>query len=349
MHNKTDDYTIIITGVAGLLGWNFAKWLLNNTNHRVIGIDAMLPWGNFNEVPDNIRYEFHRLQLGTDSSQAELDKLVETTNAKVVYHFASYAALGLSPFMRKFNYIQNTIATTDVINACIKYGCKLIYTSSLSVYGIGACKDRNGMYNENDIPVPIDPYGISKYGCEMDIRVAGDQHHMDWVIVRPHNVFGEGQNVNDKYRNVLGIWMHQAYTKQPMTIYGDGEQERAFTYIGNIMKPLYNAIGVSREIINLGGKVGISINDAYRYTAEVTGWHDMIHLDPRHEVKWSYPDPAKSIQLLDYDDSVSFRDGLQKMWDWVVHERKVGEWYEWDTFEVDKGIYPYWKRQEKEA
>ena len=337
-----DKDTILITGVAGLLGYNFATWLLNHTNHRVIGVDSMYDWGNNNEVTPNIRYDFHQLDLAKDYD--DFDKIVKKNNVKYIYHFAAYAAEGLSPFMRRFNYMQNTIASTTVINSAIKYGCKLIFTSSMSVYGHGKCKDSNLLFDECDRPTPIDPYGISKYGIEQDIRVAGEQHGLDWMIIRPHNVFGIGQNVNDRYRNVIGIWMHQAIKKEPLTIYGDGEQERAFTYIDNIMEPLYKAKDLHRKIINLGGIKEITLNEACKLVCSITGATDVKYLESRHEVKRAIPDPSLSITELDYKDVVSFHDGLQKMWDWVRLEHKVKEWYLWDTFELDKGIYSYWKK-----
>lgn len=337
-----ENCTILITGVAGLLGYNFATWLLNHTNHQVIGIDAMYDWGNHNEVPGDARYKFHRLDLV--KHYEELDRIVEQNNVKIIYHFASYAAEGLSPFMRRFNYIQNTVASANVINVAIKYDCKLVFTSSMSVYGYGKSNDSTMLFDENDKPAPIDPYGIAKWGIEQDIQVAGMQHGLNWTIIRPHNVFGVGQNVNDKYRNVLGIWMHQAITGDPFTVYGDGEQERAFTYIDNILEPLYKAKDLEREIINLGGIKGITINDACEVIKKVTGNTDVIRLEARYEVKRAIPDPSRSITRLDYKDVVGFEDGIRKMWEWVKQENKVKDWYTWDTFELDKGIYSYWKK-----
>lgn len=334
--------TILITGVAGLLGYNMATWLLNHTDHRVIGVDAMYDWGNHNEVTPNIRYDFYRLDLAKNWD--EFDQIVKNNNVKYIYHFASYAAEGLSPFIRHFNYEQNTMASSTVINSAIKYNCKVIFTSSMAVYGHGKCQQSTLMFDENDRPNPIDPYGIAKYGIEMDLRVAGEQHGLEWVIIRPHNVFGIGQNVNDRYRNVLGIWMHQAIKGDPLTIYGDGEQERAFTYIDNILEPLYKAKDLTNEVINLGGIKGITLNDACEIVKRITEASKVVHLEPRHEVKRAIPDPAKSIRLLGYKDVMNFEDGVRRMWDWVRLEHKVKDWYVWDTFELDKGIYSYWKR-----
>lgn len=341
-----DKSTIMVTGAAGLLGHNFIQWLLKNTDHYVIGVDAMYDWGNHNVIPNDghnyQHYDFFNLDITSDEDK--LDGIIQITHVKTIYHFASYAAEGLSPFMRKFNYMQNTIASANIINLAIKHNCKVIFTSSMSVYGHGRCLDGKAMFDENDKPEPIDPYAISKYGIEQDLKVAGTQHGLDWIIIRPHNVFGIGQNVNDRYRNVIGIWMHQAVIGEPLTIYGDGEQERSFTYIDNILEPLYKAKDLHHKIINLGGIKGISINDACKAVMKITGAQEMVHLEARHEVKRAIPDPSRSIIELQYKDIVGFEDGLKRMWEWVKDTHQVHDWYTWDMFELDKGIYSYWKK-----
>ena len=134
----------MLTGVAGLLGYNFATWLLNHTKHMVIGVDALYDWGNNNEVNPSIRYDFHQLDLTNHYNK--LDEIVRQNGVKIIYHFASYAAEGLSPFMRRFNYMQNTVASANVINIAIKYDCKLIFTSSMSVYGHGKSTHDESLY-----------------------------------------------------------------------------------------------------------------------------------------------------------------------------------------------------------
>ena len=224
----------MITGVAGLLGSNLADWIIENcSGYNVIGIDNL-----FGGYIENVNSDvvFYKRDLVTDS----IDDIFRENDIEYVYHMAAYAAEGLSPFIRMFNYKQNCLATANVINCCIKYGVKrLVFTSSMSIYGHGDMSQTR--FDEDDQPRPIDPYGIAKYACEMDIRVAGEQHGLDWCIIRPHNIFGKKQNIWDKYRNVLGIWMYQTLHNEPMLIYGDGEQTRAFTYVGDNMRPLWNA------------------------------------------------------------------------------------------------------------
>jgi UDP-glucose 4-epimerase len=206
-----------------------------------------------------------------------------------------------------------------------------------------------GIFDERQIPKPIDPYGIAKYACEMDIQVAGEQHGLDWCIIRPHNVYGVKQNIWDKYRNVLGIWMYQYLNGMDMTIFGDGEQTRAFSFIDDSLEPLWNAAvssKASKEIINLGGIEEISIKEAANVLQEVIGDGQVTHLEPRHEVKHAVPTSQKSIDILDFKYKTPLKEGLEQMWDWA-QQQPMKDRFVWSEYELDKGIYSFWKDETK--
>lgn len=330
--------SILITGNAGLLGSRMADWILeNHPEYEVVGIDNL--FGGYVENIDP-RVVFYRRELSTDSIKDIFDK----HEFEYVYHFAAYAAEGLSPFMRMFNDRNNMLSTDNIINECISHDVKrLIYTSSMSVYGWG--ERRGEEFDENDKPEPIDPYAVSKYACEMNIKIAGEQHGLDWCIIRPHNVYGEKQNIWDKYRNVLGIWMYQILNNKPMLIYGDGEQTRAFSYIDDCLPAFWNAAvfpEASKEIINVGGVKGYSINEAAELLCKITGYNKVEHKEARHEVKHAVPKPDKSIELLGYEQKTSLEEGLRKMWDWAQTQPNRPQ-YKWENYEITKGIYSYWK------
>lgn len=263
MNNKK---YILITGVAGLLGSQLSDWIIKNKkDYTVVGIDNL-----FGGYIENVNKEviFYNLELAKDDLKDIFDKY----DFEYVFHFAAYAAEGLSPFMRRFNYSNNVLSTVNIINQCIMHNVKrLVYTSSMSVYGHGDMMENR--FDEDDICHPIDPYGISKYACEMDIQVAGEQHGLDWCIIRPHNIYGEKQNIWDKYRNVIGIWMYKILTNDDILIYGDGEQTRAFTYVYDNLEPLWNAATLpeaSKQIINLGGTVPYTINSVCEILCDIT-------------------------------------------------------------------------------
>jgi len=328
---------VLITGVAGLLGSRLADWIIENDPEvEVVGIDDLS--GGYKENI-NSKVNFWQMNL----VEHPIENCFQNHKFDYVFHFAAYAAEGLSPFIRQHNYENNLVATARIINQCIKHDVKrLVFTSTLAVYGHG----NYGIFDEAQTPKPIDPYGVAKYACEMDIQIAGEQHGLDWCIIRPHNVYGIKQNIWDKYRNVLGIWMYQYMNGEPMTIFGDGEQKRAFSYIDDILEPLWNAAvkpKASKEIINLGGVEEWTINNANKILLEVISEGKVVYKEARHEVKHSIPTYQKSVDILGFEHKISLKEGLTKTWDWAKNQPKRDR-FVWESYELEKGIYSFWKK-----
>jgi len=332
---------VLITGVAGLLGSRLADWILeNDPDVTVIGIDNFS--GGYVENI-NSRVKFYKLDLVRDS----ISDLFQKYDIGYVFHFAAYAAEGLSPFIRAFNYDNNLKSTARIVNQCIKHDVKrLIFTSSMAVYGHG----EDQAFDEKQIPSPIDPYGVAKYACEMDIKIAGEQHGLDWCIIRPHNVYGAKQNIWDKYRNVLGIWMYQHLNGKPMTIFGSGNQTRAFSYIDDSLEPLWNAAiepRASKQIINLGGIHSVSILESNNILKNVIGCtENTVFFEERHEVMHAVSTYQKSIDILGFKHETDLEDGLMKMWEWAKVQPMRNQ-FVWPTFELNKGLYSFWKNPSK--
>ena len=328
---------VLITGVAGLLGSRLADWILeNDPDVTVIGIDNFS--GGYVENI-NSRVKFYKLDLIRDS----ISDLFQKYDIDYVFHFAAYAAEGLSPFIRGFNYDNNLKSTARILNQCIKHDVKrLIFTSSMAVYGHG----EDQAFDEKQTPCPIDPYGVAKYACEMDIKIAGEQHGLDWCIIRPHNVYGAKQNIWDKYRNVLGIWMYQHLNGKPMTVFGSGNQTRAFSYIDDSLRPLWNAAiepRASKQIINLGGIHSVSILEANNILKNVIGCtENTVFFEKRHEVMHAISTYQKSIDILGFKHETDLEDGLMKMWEWAKVQPMRNQFI-WPSFELDKGLYSFWE------
>lgn len=326
---------ILITGNAGLLGANLADYIIDNhPEYQVYGIDD-LSGGYVENI--NPRVEFYSMNILNE----EFNHLFDYIKPDYVFHLAAYAAEGLSPFIREYNYKNNLIATTKVVNNCIKYNVsRLIFTSSMAVYG-----NNPTPFDESMRQNPIDPYGVAKFACETDIQIAGDQHDLDWCIIRPHNVYGKKQNIWDKYRNVLGIWMNQNLSGKPITIFGDGEQKRAFSYINDSVEPLFRAAiepKASKQIINLGGIHECSINEAADVLLSVMGYGEKVYLEGRHEIKYAFPTYQKSVDILGFQHITSLYDGLVDMWNWAKQQPRRSQ-FVWPSYELDKGIYSFWK------
>jgi UDP-glucose 4-epimerase len=328
---------ILITGVGGLIGSNFADYIINtNKDVKIVGIDDLS--GGYKE---NINSEviFYQINLQNYDS---VEQIFIDYKFDYIFHFAAYAAEGLSPFIRKFNYNNNLLTTVNLINMAVKYKIKrFIFTSSMAVYGNGKVP-----FDEKDTPKPYDPYGIAKYACEMDLQVAKNQHNLDFCIIRPHNVYGNKQNIWDKYRNVLGIWIYQYLNNQPLTIYGDGEQTRAFTHIDDILPCLWKSaiLETSRcKIINLGGIHSIKLNEAKDIFLEIIKNKDypVKYLTERHEVKHAWSTYQKSVYILDFKHQKELKDGLKQMLEWAKTQpnREVKKW---GKYELEENIYEQW-------
>ena len=329
---------ILITGVAGLLGSRLADWIIENTDNEVIGIDD-LSGGYLNNV--NPKVKFHNFNL---LDYKKVDSVFEESNIDIVYHFAAYAAEGLSPFIRRYNYENNLLASINLINSSIKFGVdRFVFASSMSVYG----NKHEPPFSEDLQQYPIDPYAVAKFSVEQDLKIAYEQHGLKYTIIRPHNFYGINQNIWDKYRNVLGIWMYQILNNQQPTIFGDGEQTRAFSYVDDSIIPFWNASQRDEcidEIINLGGIKENSINEACNTLIKVTGTDlKPLYLEQRHETKHAYSTWGKSVELLGFEHNIDLEEGLSRMWDWAKKQPNRDR-FVWPEYELEKGIYEFWKK-----
>ena len=133
-----------------------------------------------------------------------------------------------------------------------------VFTSSIAVYGAAQVP-----MVEGTVPRPIDPYGIAKYAVELDLEEARRTFGLDFVVFRPHNVYGEGQNIGDRYRNVIAIFMSQLLKGEPMTIFGDGEQTRAFTHVADVTPLIARSVerpAVWNQVFNVGADAPCTVN-----------------------------------------------------------------------------------------
>jgi UDP-glucose 4-epimerase len=355
--------TVLITGIAGHIGSALARWILDKVpDCRIVGIDdlscgyreniprnSQLATPN-SQLPNDTRITWHRVSLGDGLRQSDLAAVSADARPDYVFHLAAYAAEGLSPFCRLYNYRSNLLATAEVLNAILEMGTvkRLVYTSSIAVYGRGSPP-----FGEGAACRPIDPYGVAKLACEQDIRIAGEQHGLDWCILRPHNVYGPGQSLWQKYRNVLGIWMAQHLQGKPLTIFGDGSQRRAFSFIYDCLPAIWRAAiepTASRQTINLGGIEPITIWQVARQLAEVMDEKGEVRLEilpTRHEVAAAWCTAGKSRQFLGYEDRTPLAAGLAAMWQWArdawhrYPERRGS--HERIPIELRRGLYGAWR------
>ena len=299
----------LITGGAGFIGSHVARHCLN-LGHKVIVVDD-LSGGFRDQVPPEATFV-----EGSVVNETLVSKIFETYKIDYVYHLSAYAAEGLSHFIRRFNYTSNLIGSVNLINESVRHEIEcFVFTSSIAVYG------RNQLpMVESLTPRPEDPYGISKYAVELDLAAAHEMFGLNYIIFRPHNVYGEHQNLGDTYRNVIGIFMNKIMQGMPMTVFGDGEQTRAFSYIDDVALPIARGVEVSaayQEVINIGADQPHTIRElAERVASSMSVQPEIEYLQERNEVKHAYASHDKAARLFEISSSVSLDEGLAGMADW---------------------------------
>jgi UDP-glucose 4-epimerase len=325
----------LITGGAGFIGSHVARHCLA-MGHEVVVLDD-LSGGFADQIPSEATFV-----QGDVTNHELIDRLFAEHGFDYIYHLAAYAAEGLSHFIRRFNYTNNLLGSMNLINAAVKHQVKcLVFTSSIAVYGAGQVPMLEDM-----TPQPEDPYGIAKYSVELDLKAAHEMFGLNYIIFRPHNVYGEHQNIGDRYRNVIGIFMNQIMQGRPLTIFGDGNQTRAFSYIDDVAPHIANSVNISeayQQVINIGADTPYSV----KYLAEVLAKNfgvsaSIDFLPARQEVVHAYSDHKKAKHLFGFQNCVKLEDGVGKMAAWAknVGARKSQEF---SNIEIRKNLPASWQ------
>jgi UDP-glucose 4-epimerase len=305
---------VLVTGGAGFIGSHVAATLVAR-GHDVLALDD-LSGGFADNVPAGARFV-----TGSVTEHILIDRLFAVERFDYVFHLAAYAAEGLSHFIKRFNYTNNVIGSVNLINASINTGVKgFVFTSSIAVYGASPVVPMT----EAMTPAPEDPYGIAKYAVERELASSHAMFGLDYMIFRPHNVYGPRQNIGDRYRNVVGIFMNQILQGQPMTIFGDGTQTRAFSYVDDVAPVMAAAIDEPRawnEVFNVGADDPCSLNDLARQVAAAMGVAPRVeHLPPRHEVHDAHSTHEKIARVFGRRSTTPLDAGLRAMAAWVKQQ-----------------------------
>jgi len=325
----------LVTGGAGFMGAHMVKELLA-MGHTVVALDDLS--GGFADQVDP-RATFIQ---GSINDHVLVDTLFAEHKFTYVYHLAAYAAEGLSHFIRRFNYQNNLIGSINLINASVTHGVEcFVFTSSIAVYGALRPPMREDMR-----PMPEDPYGVAKLAVEMDLIAARHMFGLNYVVFRPHNVYGEYQNIGDRYRNVVGIFMNQLMQGQQLSVFGDGEQQRAFSYIGDIAPIMARSAETPAaygEVFNVGADTPYTVNQlATAVMSAMDLRSELKHLPARNEVVFAFSDHSKVERIFGEQPETTLAEGLARMAPWAkaTGARKSSSF---GNIEIEQGLPPSWR------
>jgi len=326
---------VLVTGGAGFLGSHVTDELVERFD--VVVVDDLS--GGFT---DNVNPRAVFVQ-GSILDHALVDRLFAEHKFKYVFHLAAYAAEGLSHFIKRFNYQNNLIGSVNLINASVNHNVEcFVFTSSIAVYGAGQLP-----MSEDMIPQPEDSYGIAKFAVEQELKASHHLFGLNYVIFRPHNVYGERQNLGDPYRNVIGIFMNQIMQDKPLTVFGDGEQTRAFTHVRDIAPIIATAAENQKaygHVFNVGADRAYSVNELVTSVGKAMGATPKVtHLAARKEVVHAYSSHEKVRQFFKCPPETSLQDGLNGMAGWA-HKAGSRQGKPFSGIEIERELPPSWRR-----
>jgi UDP-glucose 4-epimerase len=325
----------LVTGAAGFIGSHVVDACLAQ-GMTVTAVDD-LSGGFMRNVPAGARFI-----AGDLRDPRVVDALFAEEHVDYVYHLAAYAAEGLSHFIRRYNYETNLVASVNLVNAAVRHDVAcFVFTSSIAVYGAGQSPLREDM-----IPEPEDPYGVSKLAVELDLKSANRMFGLNHVIFRPHNVYGERQNLADRYRNVIGIFMNQVMRGEPMTVFGDGLQTRAFSHVDDVAPIIARSVenpAAWNQVFNVGADTPYTVLELAQVVARAFGVEPrVVHLPPRQEVLHAWSDHSKVASCFGRRPCLDLAGGVGRMAAWA---RDVGptDPVLFGELEISKNLPPSWQ------
>ena len=309
---------ILVTNNSDLIGSNLVEHLLN-FGHTVYSMDN-LSTGDERNISQRARKNFYKVDLRRKDM---VNLIMRIARPEIVFHCAEWGCGRLSQFTPNLILENNLNASMNILVASIKQGVKrIVFTSSVAIYG-----DQKSPFTEDMLGKPVSIYGITKYGFEVTLKIMSKVFGFEYVIVRPHNVYGPNMALSDPYCQVVGIFMNRILQDKPIYIYGDGNQKQVSSYVGDFIPALAKCGFLKEarnETFNIGADKLYSINELVETVMKVSGKKvEVKYIEDRStEVDFAWCNNDKAKKILGFEDKTSLEEGIRKSWMWVKERGK---------------------------
>lgn len=315
--------TALVTGCAGFIGSHLTESLLAD-GCSVLGLDCFNDnYGraqklrNLDRAREWERFEFVPLDLAF----GDLVDLVEDCEA--IFHLAAEPGVRSSWDERFAKYVRNNIAgTQQLLDAAREFPDKrFVFASSSSVYGQALTFPTH----EDVLPAPHSPYGVTKLAAEHLCRAYHENFGVDAVTLRYFSVYGPRQRPDMAFN----IFCRAALNDEPITVFGDGNQTRDFTFVGDVVSATRlaaDASDVDARIFNVGGGSHITLRTALELIEQFAGRKLEVRYGSREagDVRDTLADVNRSREVLGFETGVAFQDGLLAEFEWMAQRVGVG-------------------------
>jgi len=314
---------ILVTGCAGFIGWKTCELLLRE-NQEVVGIDnlndaydARLKEWRLRQLQDHSKpnFRFHHMDIASRSHVASLWK--REASFEAVVNLAARAGVRQSVQDPWAYYEANLIGTLNLLEGCRLEGPKFILASTSGVYG-----ESKGPFREDQpTDCPLSPYAASKKAAETLCHSYHRLYDLDVIVLRYFTVYGPaGRPDMSIFRFIR--WLAE---DEPVVLYGDGSQQRDFTYVDDIARGTTAALDLSGfEIINLGGSRPVRLQTVIGLLEHLIGRHAKIEYHPPNslDARSTWADISKARKLLGWGPRTALDEGLQMAVEWYRENRR---------------------------
>lgn len=302
----------IVTGGAGFIGSHLVDRLVKEGWHVTV-VDNL-----FSGFEKNIAHHKNSIRFvrGSITDKKLLDSVIQ--NGDTIWHFAAMNSVPRSIEQPFETNAVNTDGTLNVLIAARDKGARrIIYSGSSSAYG-----DSNRDIKDESLPAhPISPYGLSKFTGEEYCRLFSSIYGTETLTLRYFNVFGPRQNPTSPYSAVIPLFINALLQDKPVTIYGDGQQSRDFTYVDNVVEANFlsgSAKTIESGVYNVACGGSISLLDILETLQKITGHHFKISYKPERsgDIKASRASIDKIAEKFGYKPRADFKQGILTTLDW---------------------------------